>query len=234
MFNPEAIFQRAHAGREEIYQKKRGLTQSERLVLIMIDGVLSCATVKNKLPSLTQERFERALATLAKKELIVEVLMPLLGQTAEQVDEAVVDRFLRQDPTDPLTIIAFDPEDEFGIPEVAEKLEPARASELPTQANHPKPNRAATITVPSAVPAVPGNEPAMDAALIAQAELLAQEVRAARQLQAAPAGDFSFVSPTVPSPPAAPAPRERMHWGYWLIALGLSFIGCYLLARLRG
>ena len=231
MFNPEAIFQRAHAGREEIHQKKRGLTQSERLVLIMIDGVSSCGAVKNKLPSLTQERFERALATLAKKELTVEVLMPLPGQQAEEVDEAVVDRFLRQDPTDPLTIIAFDPEDEFGIPEVAEKLESAPSSlarSLPAnnggQGNPPD----------LAVRHTPSVEPAMDAALIAQAELLAQEVRAARQLQPAPANDFTFVSSVTPAGPAAEPAPGRMHWGYWLIAVGLSFIACYLLARLRG
>ena len=70
MFNPSIIFQRTHAGREEIKQKSHGLTQSERLVLIMIDGVASYQGVRDKLPALTDVRFERALKKLHQKELV--------------------------------------------------------------------------------------------------------------------------------------------------------------------
>ena len=115
MFDPTIIFQRSHTGRNEIYEKKCGLTQSERLVLIMIDGVTSYSGVRSKLPALTDERFSRAVNTLLKKELILEVFMPVEGQEVEEVESAVVDRFLQQDPTDPLTIISFDPDEEFGV-----------------------------------------------------------------------------------------------------------------------
>ena len=111
MFDPTIIFQRSHTGRNEIYEKKCGLTQSERLVLIMIDGVTSYSGVRSKLPALTDERFSRAVNTLLKKELILEVFMPVEGQEVEEVESAVVDRFLQQDPTDPLTIISFDPDE---------------------------------------------------------------------------------------------------------------------------
>src|SRR3954447_10347598 len=100
MFDPTIIFQRTHTGRSEIYEKKCGLTQSERLVLIMIDGITSYSGVRGKLPVLAEERFRRAVNTLLTKELVSEVFMPVEGQSAEEVERTVIDRFLQQDPTD--------------------------------------------------------------------------------------------------------------------------------------
>ena len=111
MIDPCLIFQRTQAGRDEIQQKSYGLTQSERLVLIMVDGASKTHTVRSKLPVLTDERFYRALGNLQKKELIAEVLLPLAEQPAEELEPAIIDRFLQQDPLDPVTIILLDPDE---------------------------------------------------------------------------------------------------------------------------
>ncbi len=115
MFRPETILQRTESGRTEIYEKKKSLTQSERLVLIMIDGVSPCSDIRAKLPVLTEERLARALATLQGKDLIAEVLLPVDGELPEQLERSAVERFLQQDALDPVTIISLNPEEEFGI-----------------------------------------------------------------------------------------------------------------------
>lgn len=113
MFDPSVIFQRTHEGRAEIKQKSHGLTQSERLVLIMVDGVSTYQAVRDKLPALTDDRFNRAVRKLHQKELILEVFMPTEEAEAEHLEQDVIERFLYQDALDPVTIIMFDPEDEL-------------------------------------------------------------------------------------------------------------------------
>lgn len=238
MFDPTIIFQRSLAGRNEIYEKKCGLTQSERLVLIMIDGVTPYSGVRSKLPALTDERFGRAVKTLQQKELVLEVFMPVEGQEADEVERAVVDRFLQQDPTDPLTIISFDPDDEFGVF--------GRPISVPSLAQTAQ---AAVAAVPQSValaePAAPAPEPipelhqqaVMDEALIQQADSLAEEVRARRPQHAnrvaqPPTPAVCHVVKLESECPLQPVPTERMHWGYWLIGLGLAFIVGFLLVRM--
>jgi hypothetical protein len=131
MFESTVIFQRTQAGRTEIHEKKCGLTQSERLVLIMVDGVSSFRGVRSKLPVLTDERFERAIRTLLRKDLILEVLMPIQGQAPEEVESTVVDRFLQQDPLDPVTIIMFEDDELLDWPE-ASKEQAAPSPPTPT------------------------------------------------------------------------------------------------------
>lgn len=108
-----AVYQRTENGREEIRRKTHGLTQSERLVLILVDGVTDSDTVRSKLKGLSDERFGRALTKLVRNHLVQEVLMPIPGQGAETVDDSVADLFLRQDALDPVTVISADPEDEY-------------------------------------------------------------------------------------------------------------------------
>jgi hypothetical protein len=110
-----AIFQRTDSGRTEIKTKMHGLTQSERLVLIVVDGVSPYAEIRQKLKGLADERFNRALTNLLQKNLILEVLLPTGAAENDEFDAATVDRFLHQDPLDPVTIISFDVEDEFGV-----------------------------------------------------------------------------------------------------------------------
>jgi hypothetical protein len=115
-----AIFQRTEAGRAEIQTKMHGLTQSERLALIVIDGITPYIALREKLKGLADERFERALASLAKKHLIFEVLLKEENVVPDHFEPEVIDRFLQQDPMDPVTIISFDAEDDFDLDMPAE------------------------------------------------------------------------------------------------------------------
>lgn len=239
MFEPTMIFQRTQTGRDEIYEKKRGLTQSERLVLIMIDGTTPYQGVRSKLPVLTEERFQRALNTLLKKDLILEVFLPVEGQQPEEMEQTVIDRFIQQDPTDPLTIISFDPEEDFGVfgPAVSvikEEVRPAAPAVAPPAVIMQE----STAMPPAARSPLEGSG-ALDESLIQQADALAEEVRAQR-----PRHDKAIDQaqhrqpqhrPRSEGKAAVPGPSSRptgLHWGYWLIAVGLAFIIGFVLARL--
>lgn len=113
MIKGKAVYQRTESGREEIRRKTHGLTQSERLVLILVDGVANTDAVRHKLKGISDERFSRALNKLVRNNLVQEVLMPMPDQEAETVDDSTADLFLRQDALDPVTIISADPEDEY-------------------------------------------------------------------------------------------------------------------------
>ncbi|OGB24460.1 MAG: hypothetical protein A3I66_10645 [Burkholderiales bacterium RIFCSPLOWO2_02_FULL_57_36] len=118
--NATAILQRTSLGLETIKTKSVRLTQSERLILIVVDGVTPYAALRDKVWALSMERFVRALNTLLAKDLIFEVLLPDEAQQPETLDSAVVDHFLQQDTLDPVTIISVDPEDHFGMDLIAE------------------------------------------------------------------------------------------------------------------
>lgn len=233
MYDPSIIFQRTHSGREEIRQKSHGLTQSERLVLIMVDGVARYQDVRSKLPVLTDERFERAIGNLQKKELIVEVFLPMEGQAADELEKTVVDRFLQQDPLDPVTILVRDPDEEFGIPGYAAEPAPARV---------PVPVSPTPMSAPAAAPETGF---AMDEVHIRLADALAEELKAiqierAARIERTERMEHSrsekpepMLAPPMPVPSEEPKPAfPKIHWGYWLIATGLAFIAGYFIARL--
>ncbi|MES2105685.1 MAG: hypothetical protein V4634_16820 [Pseudomonadota bacterium] len=150
------IFQRTESGRTEIRNKERGLTQSERLVLIIADGVSSYAGLRIKLKSLARERFDRAVRKLMDKGLLFEVMFPEQGQAPDMVDPEVMDRFLKQEDDDPVSIISFDPEEEHGdanldqnsVARMALQNSRTPSSHIPAQAI---PNRAAAISKPLAI-----------------------------------------------------------------------------------
>lgn len=129
-----AIFQRTESGRSEIKNKMHGLTQSERLALIVIDGVSTYGDLRKKLNGLTEERFERALLKLLQKNLIFEVLLPTEDGIEEEFDSKTVDQFLFQDPLDPVTIMSIDPEEEFDLDMPAETSSPSQFQSLPLKA----------------------------------------------------------------------------------------------------
>lgn len=106
MLNEFAFFHRTAKGLSEIQHKTHGLTQSERLVLILIDGVTPCKGLHEKLKGLPEGRFESALHSLLNRGLVKESDVPEADQHAGALDSGVVDRFLRQDPLDPITIAA--------------------------------------------------------------------------------------------------------------------------------
>lgn len=215
---PTTIYQRTEAGRDEIRQKQGGLTQSERQVLIMVDGVARYQEVRGKLSALTNERFDRAVHTLLKKDLISEVFLPVAGQKAEQIETAVAERFLQQEPTDPVTIISYDPEEDFG--EFLAQSADALAAPIP---------ELDVIVAP--VPAVDEVHARLADAL--QEELQARQ--AERRNLIAPSQNPSAPSTPAPAPHAVfqmqPPDRTRIHWGYWLIGLGITFIVGFLIAR---
>lgn len=73
MLNPKVFFQRTDQGVKELMSSKAQLNQSERLLLIMIDGVTSYEMLCSKLKGLASSRVEKGLVGLAKKGLITEV-----------------------------------------------------------------------------------------------------------------------------------------------------------------
>lgn len=255
MTDPATIFQRTHAGREEIHKKSHGLTQSERLVLIMVDGVTSYKEIRAKLPVLSDERFERALQKLQAKELVLEVFMPLEGQSADELERTVIDRFLQQDPMDPLTVILHDPEDELGMLS-ARKMSETPATTRAEAEYVPSPERmevleseVATATAPELdskdfptlaepIPKEqpPQPEPALDAHHVMLADALSAELKA--KWAAKPMPTTTRIDVAQASTIAATEPKKELspfvavHWGYWLIVAGLAFIVGFVLARI--
>lgn len=213
MIDPSLIFQRTQTGRDEIQQKSHGLTQSERLVLIMVDGASATDAVRSKLPVLTDERFYRALGNLQKKDLITEVLLPLEGQAADELEPTIIDRFLQQDPLDPVTIILLDPDEYLDAPVEAPRSSALKESppSLPTQ-----PLTAANI---------------LDE-LNELAAMVEKEVRE-RPLMPSPTGPRKILD-VMPLRPESSSSTESLglHWGYWMIAVGVSFILGYFFERL--
>lgn len=245
MFDPSIIFHRTQAGRDEIQQKSHGLTQSERLVLIMVDGASTFQQVRSKLPVLTDDRFVRAVQKLQAKELILEVFLPVEGQAPEEIERTVIDRFLQQDPLDPVTIIMRDPEEEL------EFL--ARFSSTPkpqVTPGHELENQGTTsgsITMPAVEPNAPtASEAADDDELHTELiEELANELKERQQSrlprvekQASPERISESRTRDRESRHHKYEDASRKsaapHWGYWLIAVGCAFIAGYILARIGG
>jgi hypothetical protein len=115
IYQSDDLFQRTDKGRLEIRLKKQGLTQSERLMLIMVDGLSNYGALRMKLKSLKEERFDRALLSLLDRGLIVELSAPLEDHIPEIIDNQEMDNFLRQEDLDPVSVIAYSPEEEFGV-----------------------------------------------------------------------------------------------------------------------
>ncbi|HZW22282.1 hypothetical protein [Noviherbaspirillum sp.] len=227
MTDPGTIFQRTHTGREEIHKKSHGLTQSERLVLIMVDGVSSYQQIRAKLPVLTDERFGRALQKLQLKELVLEIFMPVEGQAPDELERTVIDRFLQQDPMDPVTIILRDPEEELELLAQSKSV----SAPAPMPAPEMKAEDFPTLVVPAPAPGgVPNAEPAIDALHAELADSLAAELRAKRARRPPVQRPEPVL---IPDPVTAElSPFLAVHWGYWLIVSGLSFILGFVLARI--
>ena len=56
--NSAMVYRRTDRGLREVYEKSHQFTQSERLVLILLDGRLNVAGLRARLPSLDNERIE--------------------------------------------------------------------------------------------------------------------------------------------------------------------------------
>jgi hypothetical protein len=234
MIDPAIIFQRTQAGRNEIHQKSGGLTQSERLVLIMIDGVASFQAVRSKLPVLDDNRFNRAFQTLQKKELIGEVFLPLENQVADELEKAVIDRFLQQDILDPKTIMLRGADEMLDA--IDRPLSVSPPSTLP-------PLRMESVEIaPLAQPrasqdtSIPHDREAEE--LERLADEVTKEVRA-RHSERPRREDHPVPPPSrnlhQSTPPVTPPPafgHGYVHWGYLMIGIGLAFILGFVAGRL--
>lgn len=240
MFNPAIVFHRTQAGKDEIQQKSHGLTQSERLVLIMVDGVSTYEQVRSKLPVLANDRFSRAVGKLQAKELILEVFLPVEGQAPEEIERTVIDRFLQQDPLDPVTIIMRDPDEEL------EFLARYSSSTKSASSSDSSPGRSEKTGVSTMEERATdrdiesggndGNE--IHSELIEQlaTELKErQQSRTQRIDRASSSEKRSESHGRLRDTRAAlgePQPKTASpYWGYWLIAIGIAFIAGYFLAR---
>jgi len=204
-----ALYQRTDSGRAEIKNKSHGLTQSERLVLLMVDGVSPYEALCRKMTGMTSLRLERAVLKLVHQGLVAEVLLPQPNLAPEVFDGDVIDLFLRQDALDPVTVISFEPEQEYGAEEIppAPLAPPPVPIDLASWTANPAGDRARDLTTP---------EP-RDFYLPADTD--------GRRVE-------PVVSPAMPTqtPPAersgqlAPSKRAQPGWEHWFVGLGLLLL----------
>lgn len=232
------IFQRTESGRAEIKNKMHGLTQSERLALIVVDGVSPYSKLRQKLKGLADERFQRALTKLAQKNLIFEVLLQT-GEEQEALDSASVDRFLHQDPLDPVTIISFDAEDEYGIDMSEEAGGPVTEPRPPDLSSTRK--RAGCIAKPSPAP-VPTHavEPPSPPRLLTVDIYLPLEKSASKHAAALRIDQRPFQSHEFSASGGSRAndfsnfnaPVQKVQWGQLAMAAGIIIIVASILFKL--
>jgi hypothetical protein len=129
--NVSMVYQRTDHGVREVYEKSHQFTQSERLILILLDGRLNVAGLKTRLPSLNDERIERALRKLQDAGLVepMGAVDPSRGNgsAATGLTPEAVAQFLEQSDLDPVTI--FGDSDEA----VATELVRARVEQAAAQ-----------------------------------------------------------------------------------------------------
>ena len=107
--NVSMVYQRTDHGVREVYEKSHQFTQSERLILILLDGRLNVAGLKTRLPSLNDERIERALKKLQDAGLVEPMgggdLTRGNGSAVRGLSPEAVAQFLEQTDLDPVTIV---------------------------------------------------------------------------------------------------------------------------------
>lgn len=117
--NINARLQRTQRGRDEIRDKSHALTQSERLILAMADGITPTEGLKRKLPGVVERRFRLVVADLIAKGFL-EQGGPTANPSPEILDAATLEHYVRQDPLDPVTITALTLQPgRIGVPRVA-------------------------------------------------------------------------------------------------------------------
>lgn len=101
------LFGRTSLGGQEILQKSGRLTQTERLVLIVLGDQVRFEALAAKLSSLAPERVERALIRLVELNLAYEILLPS-GEAggAATIPAGALREFLEQGDADPVTVMA--------------------------------------------------------------------------------------------------------------------------------
>ncbi|CAN5374611.1 hypothetical protein BH09PSE6_BH09PSE6_27090 [soil metagenome] len=101
------MFGRTVPGTQEILNKSGRLTQSERLVLIVLGDQIEFDQLLSKLPALARDRVERALGRLLELELAYEVLVvESASPRGRTIPVKALQAFLSQSDSDPVTIMA--------------------------------------------------------------------------------------------------------------------------------
>ena len=101
------LFGRTSLGGQEILQKSGRLTQTERLVLIVLGDQNRFEDLAAKLSSLAPERVERALVRLVELNLAYEILLPSNDAAgAATIPAGALREFLEQGEADPVTVMA--------------------------------------------------------------------------------------------------------------------------------
>jgi len=124
--NVSMMYRRTDRGVREVYEKSHKFTQSERLILILLDGRLNVAGLKTRLPSLNDDRIERALRKLQDANLVEQISYPAgkgngsVAPDTTSLEPEAVAHFLEQTDLDPITV--------FGDSEEAIAAEMVRAS----------------------------------------------------------------------------------------------------------
>ena len=124
--NVSMMYRRTDRGVREVYEKSHQFTQSERLILILLDGRLNVAGLKTRLPSLNDERIERALGKLQAANLVEPISYEAgkgngsVSPDTTPLEPEAVAHFLEQTDLDPITV--------FGDSEETVAAEMVRAS----------------------------------------------------------------------------------------------------------
>jgi len=98
--------QRTAKGESEIKHKSHVLTQSQRLILAIVDGVSQIDELQRRLGGMAKRRFTLAIADLTANGLVEEALSPVAVPV--KLGSETIERFVRQDPLDPVTITALE------------------------------------------------------------------------------------------------------------------------------
>lgn len=103
----QRVYGRTEQGTREILSKTGRLTQSERLVLIVLGPQMAVDELLTKLPSLSSARIEQGLSRLIELGLAYEVLVAqTIPADAPALPARALQDFLAQNDSDPITVMA--------------------------------------------------------------------------------------------------------------------------------
>lgn len=148
---PVAIYGRTSLGAKEIQSKSGRLTQSERLVLILLGDGITMDELCKKLPSLTLDRIRAAMRRLIELGLAFDT-DPSSDGGGEPISTQAVIAFLQQSEADPSTVMAQNQgmllTADTEAPPTTEV--PSPSPRLGTQRYGPPPARATSSSTPNA------------------------------------------------------------------------------------
>ena len=174
---------------------------------------------RQKLIRLSPQRLQQILLKLEQLGLISELLLVPEVQLAENFDSAEIERFLHQDPLDPVTVISFEPEQDF------ELTAPGLAA---TSNTLPSININSWVAQRTAPPQAQARRPPSQrrAASIFICRWARRRRRA--RIRCRQIGCLVIAAPPVGQAPDA---ERKPSWEYWFIGIGVLFIMLSLLMR---